>query len=79
MEVDTKSPLHPIVQVTNQLSHEQIYILHLEEADQRGLFNAKGYNIDIFFVGYKEGETALRGKLFPPPWIYLELWSYSSG
>ena len=41
MEVDTKSPLHPIVQVTNQLSHEQIYILHLEEADQRGLFNAK--------------------------------------
>ena len=52
---------------------------HLKEAEQKRLFNSKGYNINIIFVGYKERETALCGQLFPPPWIHLELWGHSSG
>ena len=66
MEVDTKSPLHPIVQVTNTPITKK-------------LIKVDSMQINIFFAGYKERKAALRGQLFSPPWLHLELWGNSSG
>ena len=63
MEVDTKAPLHPIVQVTNFLHDSRV-----REAV-----------VNISFAGYKERETAVCCQLFPSPWLHLELWGHSSG
>ena len=68
MEVDTKSPLHPIVQVTDTPTSKKLIEVDSSKA-----------HIKVFFVGYKERKAALRGKLFSPPWLHLELWRNSSG
>ena len=60
MEIDTKSPLHPIVQV------KPVGQLAFKVLDT------------IFVSGPEERQAEVCGQQLPSPWLYLELWSFSS-